>query len=240
MTQRKFYLLILFVLMMIASACAQAPDPGGGGGDLPAASDPEGRIAQSQGEADFLDQTFGFSMMAYLKDFNFSSLAGIPAEDLYPASMVSNWGGEFTIDTEGNLTGSGKLISEATFFVVDEDWCGYAYTELADHEFQIGGKLKVVGEKYYFPIKIWSLTSLPDTPAIGPGEATCNDPGPERNQGLEFFVGIQRDAMLQLITQHLHQSIGDQIEMGIDLSAESPDGNIEYEIAVSPEAIPLD
>lgn len=235
---RKPYRSILFILVLVVTACAQTPDAGGGG-DLPQSGEPGGNIPKSQGEADFLDQTFDFSMMAYLKDFNFGSIVGVPVEDLYPSSMISNWGGEFSIDPEGNMTGSGKLITEATFFVVDEDWCGYAYTELADHEFQIGGTLKVVGEKYYLPVKIWSVTSLSPMPAIGPGEATCDDPGPERNQGLELFVGIQRDAMIQLITQHLHQLLGDQIEMGIELSATSPDGNIEYEIMVSPEAVDL-
>jgi hypothetical protein len=238
MAKRKPYLLILFFLIFIVSACTNSSDTGAGG-DIPLKEAQGEKNAKSEGEAEFLNGKFDFSMMAYLKDFNFGSLAGIPAEDLYPASMISNWGGEFTIAPDGSMSGSGKLITESTFFVVDEDWCGYAYTELADHEFQIGGTLKRVGDQYYLPIKIWSVKSLVPEVVLGPGEAVCNDPGPERNQGLEFFVGIQRDAMVQLITQHLHQSIGDQIEMGIELSAKSPDGNIEYEIMVSPEAVEL-
>jgi hypothetical protein len=240
MAKRKPFLLIPFLLLFIISACAQSPDPGGGG-DLPELADSEGsRIAKSQGEADFLDGKFDFSMTANLKDFNFSSVAGIPDEDLYPASMLSTWSGEFSIDPDGKMSGTGKLITDATFFVVDEDWCGYAYTELADHEFQIGGTLKRVGDTYYLPIKIWSLKPLVDTPQIGPGEAVCDDPGPEERDVLELFVGFHRDGMVQLIVQHLHQTIGDQIEMGIELNAESPDGNIEYEIFISPEAVPLD
>ena len=239
MVKRYPFLLILFVFLFILTACAPDTDSGGGGGDLPERSSSGERIAKSQDEADFLDQTFDFSMNAVLNDFNFSSLAGIPAEDLYPASMVSNWGGEFTIAPDGTMTGSGKLITEATFFVVDEDWCGYAYTDLADHEFQIGGTLKRDGDTYYLPIKIWSVTALSPEPNLGPGEATCSDPGKEQNQGLALFVSIQREAMIQLITRHLHQTIGDQIQMGMELSAQSPDGNIEYEIAVSPEAVDL-
>ena len=236
MNKQKPPLLILSLLLIILTACAPDTDSGDGGG-LPASSSSGERIAESQGEADFLDQTFDFHMIAIIDDFDMSEIAGVPVDDLYPASMISTWGGEFTIAPDGKMTGEGVLITEATFYVVDEDWCGYAYTELADHEFQIGGTLKRVGDTYYLPIKIWSVTALVPEVVIGPGEAVCNDPGPERKEGLEFFVEIQRNAMVQLMTQGLHQSVGDQIEMGVELVTEAK--GVEYEIMVSPEAVPL-
>ncbi len=237
MTKRKPYLLILFVLMIIVSACAKSPGPGGGG-DLSVSSAPEGRIAKSQEEADFLDQTFDFSMNAYLKDFDMSVIAGGSFANLYPANMISNWGGEFTIDPDGNLTGKGRLVTETNVFNVDEDWCGYGFFEKAEHEFQIAGKLKKQGEKYYIPIKIGSVTTLTSPePEIGPPEATCDDPDPQKKELLGIYIEIQREAMVSIVTQHLHQTVGDQIEMGIELNTEV--GNVEYKISVSPEAIDL-
>ena len=237
MAKRRSYLLILFVLMIIVSACAKSPSPGGGG-DLPVASAPEQRVARDQAEADFLDQTFDFTMNAYLKDFDVSTIAGSAGTNLYPANMISNWGGEFTIDPDGNLTGKGRVVTEANIFNVDEDWCGYAFLEEAEHEFLIGGKLKKQGEKHYFPIKIWSLTTLTDPePKIGPPEATCDDPDSKQKELLGIFIEIQRENMVGIVTQHLHQTVGDLIEMGIELEMET--GNVEYKISVSPEAIPL-
>ena len=238
MSKRKPFPLILFLILFILTACAQSPTPGGGG-NLPERSSSGERIAQNQGEADFLDQTFDFHMKAVINDFDFSAIAGVPVDDLYPASMISTWGGEFTIAPDGSMTGEGKLITEATFFVVDEDWCGYAYTELADHEFQIGGTLKRVGDTYYLPIKIWDVTPLVPGVVVGPGEAVCSDPGPERREGLEFFVEIQRKAMVQLVTQGLHSPVGDQIEMGMELEMVVEAKGVEYEIMVSPEAVDL-
>jgi hypothetical protein len=43
--------------------------------------------------------------------------------------------------------------------------------------------------------------------------------------------------MVGIVTQHLHQTVGDLIEMGIELEMET--GNVEYKISISPEAIPL-
>jgi len=176
MTKRRSYLKILFVLMIIVSACAKSPSPGGGG-DLPVANAPEQKVARDQAEADFLDQTFDFTMNAYLKDFDVSTIAGSAGVNLYPANMISNWGGEFTIDPDGNLTGKGRVVTEANIFNVDEDWCGYAFLEEAEHEFLIGGTLKKVGEKYYFPIKIWSRKYGRDSdPASAPDSGR-----PDRN-----------------------------------------------------------
>lgn len=118
------------------SACAKSP-VFGGGGNISDNNDPGGRIAKSQAEADFLDGIFDFTMEAYLTEFDMSSLAGRACADLYPAIMRSTWGGEFTIDPDGNLVGQGKLVTEATVFNVDDDWCGYAFTELAEHTFQV-------------------------------------------------------------------------------------------------------
>ena len=242
MAKRNSYLLILFVLMIMVSACAKSPSPGGGGDlpvDLPVANSSGQRIAKSQEEADFLDQTFDFGMIAYLKDFDVSTIAGSAGVNLYPANMISTWGGEFTIDPDGNFTGNGRLVTEANIFNVDEDWCGYAFLEKAEHEFQIAGKLKKQGEKYYFPIKIWGVTTLTDPePKIGPPEATCDDPDSKQKEILGIFIEISRENMVGIVTQHLHQTVGDLIEMGIELEMEI--GNVEYKISISPEAIPLD
>jgi hypothetical protein len=238
MNKRPPYTLILFVLLFILSACGSSP-AAGAGGDLPVQENQGERIAKSQGEADFLDGKFDFHMKAVIDDFDMSAMAGVPVDDLYPASMISTWGGEFSIAPDGKMTGSGKVITEATFYVVDEDWCGYAYTELADHTFQIGGTLKQEGDTYYLPIKIWDVTALVPEVKVGPGEAVCSDPGPERKQGLELFVEIQRNAMIQLVTQGLHTEVGDQIQMGMELELVVESKGVEYEIWVSPEAVDL-
>ncbi len=237
MAKRKPYLLILFVLMLFTSACAQSPSPGGGG-DLPVLADPEQPIAKSQGEADFLDGKFDFFMDAYLQEFNVTSIAGPLGEGLYPATLVSDWVGDFTIEPDGKMNGKGRLVAEATVYVVDEDLCGHAYTEYKEHEFTIGGTLKKVGEKYYLPIKIWSVTLIPGKgPVVGAPEATCDDP--DRPRDLPgMYIEIQREAMIQLVIGGLHKPVGDQIEMGIELNTEVDD--MEYKISVSPEAIPLD
>ena len=234
MAKRKSTLLILIVLTLILSACAQSP-ASGGGGDLPGPADPEQPIAKSQAEADFLDEKFDFSMEAYLQDFNLSSIAGPAGEGLYPATLVSDWVGEFTIDPDGSMNGNGKLVSEATVYVVDEELCGYAYTEYTEHEFTIGGKIKKVGEEYTLPLKIWSVTLIPGKgPVVGAPEATCDDPGtPRELPGI--YIETQRNAMISLVTQKLHGSVGDQIEMVLELNTKVDD--IEYKIFVSPEVI---
>ncbi len=237
MAKRKSYLLILIVLTLIVSACAQSPESGGGG-DLPDNIIPGERLAKSQGEADFLDGKFDFFMDAYLQEFNVSTIAGPAGEGLYPATLVSDWVGEFTIEADGSMNGSGKLVTEATVYVVDEELCGYAYTEYTEHEFQIKGKLKKEGEKYYLPIKIWEVTPIQGKgPVVGAGEATCDDPGPERELPA-IYIKIQREAMVQLVIGKLHNPVGDQIEMGIELNTKVDE--IEYKISVSPQVVPLD
>lgn len=237
MAKRRPALFVVIVLFFIVSACAKSPSSGAGGA-IPVDNSSGQRIAKSQEDADFLDQTFDFSMDAYLKDFDMSAIAGGSGANLYPATLLSNWGGEFIIDPDGNLTGQGRLVTEATVFNVDEDWCGYGFTEKAEHEFQIGGKLKKQGDKFNFPVKIWSVTTLTSpAPEIGPPEATCEDPDPKKAEILGILIEVQREAMVSLVTQHLHQAVGDQIEFGIELEIEA--GNVEYKIFVSPEAVDL-
>ena len=234
MAKRKPYLLILFVLTLFISACAQSP-ASGGGGDLPELADPEQPIAKSQEEADFLDEKFDFFMDAYLQEFSLTTIAGPAGEGLYPATLVSDWVGDFTIDADGGMNGTGRLVSEATVYVVDEDLCGYAYTEYTEHEFTIGGKIKKVGEDYTLPLKIWSVTLIPGKgPVVGAPEATCDDPDtPRELPGI--YIETQRNAMISLVTGGLHGTVGDQIEMGIELNTKVYE--IEYKIFVSPEAV---
>jgi hypothetical protein len=238
MTLKRSSLFIVIGLVLIASACAKSPGSGGGG-NIPDNNDPGGRLAKNQAEADFLDGIFDFTMEAYLTEFDVSSLAGSAGADLYPAIMRSTWGGEFTIDPDGNLVGQGKLVTEATMFYVDEDWCGYAFTELAEHTFLIGGKLKKEGEKYYIPIKIWSVELLTKDPPLGPAEPTCADPDSRYSnpKEVELFIPFHRNAMINFVLLPLHQTIGDQIEMGMELKTE--ENKVEYKIFISPEAIDL-
>jgi hypothetical protein len=239
MIRKIFPYLLALGLAAALTACANSPSPGSGGGI--SADSPSGEpIAKSQGEADFLDQRFDFSMEAYLKEFDVSTLAGSAGANLYPAIMNSIWSGEFTINPDGNLFGQeGKLVTEATIFNVDEDWCGYAFTDLAEYTFEIGGTLKKQGDKYKVPIKIWSLTLVSTESSIGPPEATCEDPDPRYADPtmVKVLIPTHRNAMVNLVMQHLHQEVGDQIEMGIPLEVEA--GKVEYQIFISPEAVDL-
>ncbi len=92
-----------------------------------------------------------------------------------------------------------------------------------------------MGEKYTLPLKIWSVTLIPGKgPVVGAPEATCDDPGtPRELPGI--YIETQRNAMISLVTGSLHGSVGDQIEMGIELNTKVDE--IDYKIFVSPEAV---
>jgi hypothetical protein len=240
MISRRIFPYILIISLLLASGCGKTTTTGGGGGipDDPNLGQP---IARSQGEADFLDQTFDFSMNAVLDDYDVSTLVGDAGANLAPAYLNSDWSGTFTIDADGHLNGNGTLISEATIFNVDpEDWCGYAFTELADHEFEIKGQMNKEGEKYLFTVKIWDLNILAKDPPLGPPEATCADPDSRYADptAVKMMVGLHRNAMINLVLQHLHQELENKIEMGVELVTEA--GSVEYRIFISPKIVSLD
>ena len=240
MRSRKssYFILILILILILAAGCS---GPSGSGGDIPSEFAGGERIAKSQGEADFLDQEFEFSMNAVLDDYDVSTLVGEAGADLAPAYLNSDWSGTFSIDPDGTINGDGRLVSEATIFNVDpDDWCGYAFTELSEYEYQIKGRMKKEGERYLFTIKIWELEEISKDPPLGPPEATCADP-PQRfadPKMAQLVVRVHRPAMINLVLQHLHQELENKVEFQNELITEA--GSVEYKILVSLAAVDLD
>jgi hypothetical protein len=243
---RKRSLLLVVFLIFAASACSQSPSPGSGSG-IPADRFPGQGAGNSEEEVEYLSQIFTFHMDTYLLSFEEYTIKTtdetpslLPGDASYPANLIGQWDGEFSVSPEGEITGDGELVTEAIIWAMDSEFCGYQVSEVATQIFRLTGQVKEQGGNFYFPVKVWTVEDPVKTPIVSDAEVYCVDPDDDPRDDLalmaEIMAPIHRKAMIGVTLNALHNPIfGEQIEVGVTLNKKV--GNIEFVIQITPEIV---
>lgn len=225
MKRYAIYWLLSLLLVLLTAACAG--DPGAGApGNIPV-----GEVPQD-------DQTTGEEIEQTLRLYSFEMSAavnGLVADMAYD-QLKSEWVGDFSVDPEGLIKGDGMVTYDALVFAVDEELCGYAWTEKGTVVFNMSGRVNNQGGEDSYPVKIFLLDVEPYS--LSDPEATCTDPAGFLKDMPPMYLEIHRNALLSTVLTHLHQNVGDQIQLGQELAVES--GTVEYQILVSLALVELD
>jgi len=226
MKRYPIYSLLILLLVLLTAACAG--DSGAGApGDMPVGEVPQ----DDQTDADVIVQTpqgdFGFEMSAEVN--------GLVADMAYD-QLKSEWDGDFSVDDEGLINGDGIVTYDALIFAVDEELCGYAWTEKGTVVFMLSGKVLNQGGEVSYPVKIFLLDVEPYS--LSDPEATCTDPAGFLKDMPAMYKEIHRNALLSTVLTHLHQNIGNQIQLEETFTGQS--GTVDYTILVSMALVDLD
>jgi hypothetical protein len=214
------------VILLLTAGCAGGTVPEASGN--PAASGVEEQDAGDSGGTEFsLEATFLLDMSAHVN--------GLVADMAYD-QLESDWVGEFSTDSEGLFTGVGNVTYDALVFAVDEELCGYSWTELGEVAFNISGKVRDEGGQVSYPVKFFLLDVKVNS--LSEPEPTCDDPPGYLSNFPSQYIEIHRNALLSTVLTHLHQNVGNQIQLGQDLAVTS--GTVDYWIQLSLAAEDLD
>jgi len=228
MAMKKYHInwLLILAVVFLTAACDAGSDYGPSGN--PSAAD---AVMEEPASGEEVDQSLK-------TDYHFDMSAevnGLVGEMAYD-QMKSEWDGDFSVDSNGLIKGDGMLTFDAFVFAVDEDLCGYSWTEKGQVVFVISGKVLKQGGEEYFPVKI--LLRQVERYSLSEPEATCSDPSSFLKDIPEIYIKIHRDALISTVLTHLHQNLGDQIKL--DQVLEQKSGTIDYHILVSFALVPLD
>lgn len=219
---------VFLILIIIAFVSACAGDPGGGApGDMPVGESLQDDQVAEEEVGKMLEGAYGFVMSA--------EVDGLVADMAYD-QLKSDWWGDFSVDAEGLITGDGLVSYDALMFAVNEELCGFAWTELGDVEFEISGKVLKKGGEYYYPVKLFLRD--PQVHSISDAEPTCEDPQSYLSQIPPQYLEIHRDALLSIVLTHLHQNIGNQLQLEETFTGQS--STVDYTILISLDPVDLD
>lgn len=228
MAMKKYLITWLLILTVGFLTAACADEPGIGPSGNPAAEDP---VLEEPASSEGVDQSL---KTEYLFDMS-AEVNGLVGEMVYD-QLKSEWDGEFSVDSNGLIKGDGMLTFEAFVFAVNEDLCGYSWTEKGFVVFVISGKVLKQGGEEYFPVKILPLQV--ERFSLSEPEATCSDPKDFLKDIPDIYIKVHRDALISTVLTHLHQNLGDQIKLEQVLEQKS--GTVDYHILVSLAPVPLD
>ncbi len=226
MKRYPIYWLLSLILVLLTAACAG--DPGAGApGDMPVGELPQEDQTAGEGIGQTLEGAYGFEMSAEVN--------GLVADMAYD-QLKSEWRGDFSVDAEGLINGDGMVTYDALIFAVDEELCGYAWTELGTVVFRLSGRVRNQGGEVSYPVKIFLLDVEPYS--LSDPEATCTDPAGFLKDMPAIYKEIHRDALLSSVLTHLHQNIGNQIQLEKTFTGQS--GTVDYTILVSMALVDLE
>ena len=220
--RRLFIWLLILSVSILASACGSSPDA-----DLADFASPLEESSSGEQVNQALQGLFNFEMAA--------TVNGLVADLAYD-QLESEWVGEFSVDSEGLFTGVGNVTYDALIFAVDEELCGYAWTELGDVAFQISGRVHNQGGDVAYPLKLFLLDVKRNS--LSEPEPTCEDPQGFLAKMPDQYIEIHRDALLSTVLTHLHQNVGNQIRLQETFTGQS--GTVDYTILVSLAAVDLE
>ena len=226
MKKNLLNLLLILLLAFLVSACDSGAGVDPSGNPSPEEAVMEEPAPDEEGDPT-LDAEYQFSMSAEV-----NGLIGEMAYD----QLKSEWRGEFSVDSDGSIRGDGMVTFDAFVFAVNEDLCGYAWTEKGQVVFVISGKVLEQGGEEFYPIKI--LLRQVERYSLSEPEATCDSPQAFLKDMPDIYIKVHRDALLSTVLTHLHQNVGEQIEFGQALKQQS--GTVDYDILVSFNLVPID
>ncbi|MCK5793561.1 MAG: hypothetical protein KAH12_02570 [Anaerolineales bacterium] len=211
--------LMLFLVVLLGASCAA------GNPSVPDAVLEESAAGEAVEQPLNLDYYFEMS----------AQVDGLVADMAYD-QLKSEWVGDFSVDPEGLIKGDGMVTYDALVFAVNEELCGYAWTEKGTVVFTMSGRVHNQGGEDSYPVKIFLLDVEPYS--LSDPEATCTDPAGFLKDTPPIYIEIHRDALLSTVLTHLHQNVGDQIRLAQELAVES--STVEYQILVSLALVELD
>ena len=217
MKRSLFVLLVLFTVVLLTTSCAAGSEPSGDKSASDAGlQDPD----SGENPEQVLGADYHFDMSAEVN--------GLVADMAYD-QLKSEWEGDFTVDADGLIKGTGIVTYDALVFAVDEELCGYAWTELGTVVFTMSGRVHDQGGEVSYPVKIFLLDVEPYS--LSDPEATCTDPAGFLKDMPPMYLEIHRNALLSTVLTHLHQNVGDQIKL--EQALEQTSGTVDYHILVS-------
>lgn len=219
MKKHSIYWLLILTFVLLFSACTGNSEAGAPG-DMPVGEVPQEVQSTGDGVAKVLQGKYDFEMSA--------AVDGLVADMAYD-QLTSDWWGEFSVDAEGLMTGVGFVNYDAMVFAVDDDLCGFSWTEVGNVEFKISGSVLEKDTEVYYPLKLFLFD--PQVISKTEAEPTCDDPQNYLSQTPSQYHDIHRDALLTTVLTHLHQTIGDKIQVEETFTGQS--GTVDYTILIS-------
>ena len=226
MKRNPTYWLLILLLVLLTAACAG--DSGAGApGDIPVGEASQDDNTAGEDIAQNPEGVYGFEMSAEVN--------GLVADMAYD-QLKSEWVGDFSVDAAGLIKGDGMVTYDALVFAVDEELCGYAWTELGTVVFKLSGKVLDNGGEVSYPVKVFLLDVVPYS--LSEPEVTCTDPAGFLKDMPPLYIEIHRNALLSTVLTHLHENVGNQIKL--EESLEQTSGTVDYHILVSVGLVELD
>ncbi len=198
----KSRLLSLFVFGVLLTACASGPKVRADEG-IPQAAPPVEASSQDD-EPSTLEGEYTFTMNAVV-----DGLANMRVFD----TMQSDWTGQFTVDSSGQIEGQGKFTYQTNIYSVDDERCGYVWEETGEFTFTFGGSIHL--DEDAIPLKI--LSPQLKSSITGDATATCADPSPSNKKIPSNYIRIHRDNLIAAIIGHIHTKLGNQLVVNEDL-----------------------
>ncbi|MEJ2563445.1 MAG: hypothetical protein P8Z42_12255 [Anaerolineales bacterium] len=198
----KSRLLSLFVFGVLLTACASGPKVRADEG-IPQSAPPDEASSQDD-EPSTLEGEYTFTMNAVV-----DGLANMRVFD----TMQSDWSGQFTVDSSGQIEGQGKFTYQTNIYSEDDERCGYVWEETGEFTFTFGGSVRLDGDA--IPLKI--LSPQLKSSITGGATATCADPSPSNSNIPPNYISLHRGNLIAAIIQHIHTKLGSQLVVNEDL-----------------------
>ncbi len=215
----------LALLSVLLAACASGPqtraDEGIPGNDSADETSQEDTATQYM-----LEGEYEFSMEATV-----NGLANMLVDD----TMQSDWKGHFSIDADGQISGQGLFSYSASIYSTDDKQCGYVWQDEGEYTFIFGGTARP--DKLTLPIKI--LTPTLQKSNTGSPQATCPDPNNSNMDIPAGYIQIHRKNLVAAIIQHIHTTLGDQIQSAEPLQVKEGTVNYAIQVTFTPALVPL-
>ncbi len=212
---------IVLIIVLITAGCADNSGQGGGG-DLPA-----GDLDNPQDSSDTdLDSLEG-ELLTFIMNVEINNLEG--AQD----TIKTEWVGEFSYDAEGKISGLGVVDYEATIYSVDEEGCGYKWTDKGMYNFTLGGDVQRKESGDVYPVKIEEKNNKSSSRSAA--AATCGDPGPFEESFMDLYSELHLKGLFAGVEIYLHRVYEREIKLCVPIQETTGKATIYIEVCLPVE-----
>ena len=223
MSKIKNFWFIILIIVLISTACANSAEQGGGGG-LPAG---ESDSAQDPSDNDLNN------LEGELLDFFMN--VEIDNNETFQDTIKTEWVGEFSLNSEGKISGLGVVDYFATILSVDEDGCGHLWTDEGSYNFVLGGNVQQKESGNVYPVKILERNNRSSSRSAA--GATCEDPSPFDDAVLDIYSETHLNGLFAGVVNYLHRVYEREIKLCQPIQESNGNASIYIEVCFSAEDI---